>query len=327
MANETSGGNAKISVIIPAYKAENSIVPCVQSVLDQDFDNIEILVVNDCSPDRTRKVIEDSFANDLRVRLINPDQNVGVHAARRIGVAASTGNYIGFVDADDYVQPDMYSTLLKRMMDDNSLIAICSAALVSEGQRLSVQRIKIRRSDTVRKDVLAAFCRLKLGSGVLWNKLYKREVIEGPALMELERSVDGSEDYIVNFGAFARADTVSLCTEPLYNYVAHSASLSAEKGWTAFCRLFRAYVVCLEKYASDDPNLSRMIDRLYLKQLHFSVYLIADGDMPSSADKEHLAGSLHRIADINPSSVYNILHSLPPLYSRIERLRNIVRAN
>lgn len=325
MTTSDAGPRAKVSIIVPAYKAEGTIETCLHSLLRQDFGEIEAIVVNDCSPDRTGDLVADLARNDPRIRLLTPENNLGVHDARRLGLSAATGEYIGFVDADDFVEPNMYSTLLERLERDKADIAICSAALVSEGRRLAVRRVGIRRAEVVTTDILPKFCRLKFGSGVLWNKLYRRDVILGPGLLQLERAVDAAEDYIVNFGAFAAARTVTLCTEPLYNFVGHDSNASAQTGWGAFARLFRAYVVCLEKYTEQNPELAPLIDQLYLKQLHFPNYQMRSHGPASPDVTDHIATSLRRLADTNPLSIYSMIHSLPPPYSKFDRLLEALR--
>jgi glycosyltransferase involved in cell wall biosynthesis len=322
MSTISTSSQAKISIIVPAFRAEGSIETCVQSLQRQDLRELEVVVVNDFSPDRTGELVARLAADDPRIRLLAPDHNLGVHGARRLGLSVSTGDYIGFVDADDFVEPNMYSTLLQRIEDDAASIAICSAALVSNGRRLAVRRVGMRRNEVVTDDILPRFCRLKFGSGVLWNKLYKREVILGPGLLELEREVDVSEDYIVNFGAFAAARTVTVCTDPLYNFVAHDSNASGQKGWSVFARLFRAYVVCLEKYAEQEPRLARLIDDLYLKQLHYPSYKMGQHGAPSPDVLEHIATSIQRMANVSPLSIYSILHALPLRYARLNRVLN-----
>jgi glycosyltransferase involved in cell wall biosynthesis len=320
MRTARTGNDAKISVIVPAFKAEGSIEKCVRSLLCQEHKNLEVLVVDDCSPDRLGVVVEELATEDSRVRLLRPAQNVGVHAARGMGLAAATGDYIGYVDGDDFVQHSMYSTLLKRIEEDDASIAICGAALFSNEQRLKVQRVGIRRTEVVSEGVLSRFCRLKFGSGVLWNKLYRRDVILSSGLQELEREVDGSEDYIVNFGAFASANRVTLCTEPLYNFVAHAGNVSGEKGWPVFARLLRSYVVCLEKYAAVDAKFAPLIDHLYLKLLHYDEYSMDRNDRPEPEIVDHIAASLRRMADANSLSIYSILQALPSRYAKVERV-------
>lgn len=310
--------HAKISVIVPAYNAEKFIAKCINSIRAQSHGNMEIVVVDDASSDRTGEVLGHLAAQDQRVRPFRAEHNLGVHGARRLALEHATGDLVGFVDADDYIEPSMYLQLHQALVERRAEIAMCSASSVVDGRVIGT-KVAFRSEKLFTSNVLARFCSLKFGSGVLWNKLYVRGVIEAPVLVELERAVDASEDYIVNFGAFARASSVVTSRARLYNYVLHPENASAAgKPWDSFARLLRAYVVCLELYAQENRSYSRMIDELYLKQLHFPVYK-AGGTQPTDAVREHLAESLRRLASSSPESIYYVLHSLPKWESRLRR--------
>lgn len=306
-----------ISVIVPAYNAAGSVARCLKSLTDQDIQDIEIVVVDDGSTDDTAQTIRDASSADARIKPVLLPQNGGVHDARRAGMAAAQGRYIGFVDADDYVAPNMYSTLLGRMVSAGSPIGICAANLVADG-RVVGPRIHFRSSRVVRTDPLGKFCRFKLGPGWLCNKLYAREVIEEPLLADLK--LIAGEDYVVNVGAFHAASSVVLCRERLYYYVVHGANASGASGWSAFARLFRAYAVCLETYVPTHPDMASNIDELFIKQLYFPAYKVPETD-PTEETVRHLAESLRRMTEANPRSIFNIVHSVPLWHARLRRVR------
>lgn len=102
-----------LSIVVPVYGAEKYIKGCVDSILDQTKKDIEVILVNDCSPDKSMEVCEELYGNNERVRLLNQPRNMGAGAARNAGIKAATGRYIGFVDADDQVQPEMFETMYR----------------------------------------------------------------------------------------------------------------------------------------------------------------------------------------------------------------------
>jgi hypothetical protein len=229
------------------------------------------------------------------------------------------GDFIGFVDHDDYIDRKMYSKLLGRLAVTSADISICGVVSVADGQKIGT-KVSFASDKLVENDVLRRFCRLKFGSGVLWNKLYSREIMENSLSIPLERAVDGSEDYILNFGAFARASSVATCSAKPYSYVLHSDNVSSSgEPWARFARIFRAYIVCLEVHALKDRKNAPLIDELYARQLHFPAYRVGNS-MMSDAVRQHLAQSLHRFADASPESLYSILHSLPKWESRIRKV-------
>lgn len=120
----------KISVIVPAYKAEGSIDRCVSSLINQSFADIEIVLVNDGSTDDTLKKCRAWEEKDKRVVVID-QPNGGVSAARNKGLQRATGDYVAFVDADDWVAPDMYEKLLSASKNGEADMTVCSIYHVS----------------------------------------------------------------------------------------------------------------------------------------------------------------------------------------------------
>ena len=111
--------NDKISVIIPIYNTEKYLPRCIESIIKQTYDNIEIILVNDGSTDQSSKICKKYSRIDNRVVLIEQD-NKGAAAARNTGLRHATGNYIGWVDSDDYIEPDMFEKMLDCIHKENA---------------------------------------------------------------------------------------------------------------------------------------------------------------------------------------------------------------
>ena len=115
----------KISIVVAVYNAEKTLKKCVDSLLNQTYNNIEIILVNDCSKDNSLDICNEySKAND-NVKVISNDRNSGVSATRNNGINNSTGEYICFVDSDDYVEKDYVEILLKALINNNLQLSIC----------------------------------------------------------------------------------------------------------------------------------------------------------------------------------------------------------
>lgn len=114
----------RISIIVPVYKAEKFIERCVDSILNQTHKNIELILVDDGSPDQSSEICDRYAANDSRVRVIH-QENAGVSAARNAGLNLASGDYITFVDADDYVEPRMYEKMLERAIAYDCEVVMC----------------------------------------------------------------------------------------------------------------------------------------------------------------------------------------------------------
>lgn len=111
---------AQVSVIIPVYNTEKYLPKCLDSVCNQTLKDIEIICVNDCSPDNSLVILQEYAKNDNRIKLINFTENKGAAAARNAGIDAATGEYIGFVDSDDFVDLDFYEKLYTKAKETDA---------------------------------------------------------------------------------------------------------------------------------------------------------------------------------------------------------------
>ena len=323
----TSPNDIAVSIIIPAYNVGRHVRRCVESVLAQTCRSLEVIVVNDRSTDDTGEVLDQLAANFPALRVVHLLQNVGVHAARAAGVTVARGAYLGFVDGDDWIEPRMFAEMLEKARAEAADIVLCGAFTAEEAGAPTGYKIRFHRSEIVRANVLARFCRLEFGSGVLWNKLYRAEILRPSALQPLERAVDAAEDYIVNVGAFSRAQKVVTLSDAYYWYrqYAGSATQSANRA-QSFARTLRAYVVALECFSALGAEVVRQTTVLYTRQLRFESYWVS---APAELDayEASLAESLTRLAQVYPAGIYPLIHSfhLPPPAPRPTGFRSVAR--
>ena len=210
----------KISVIIPVYNAEKYLSRCADSLLGQSFDDFEAIFVDDGSTDESLKILQDYAAGDKRIVLISQN-NQGVSAARNAGINKARAPYICFVDADDYVHPEMFFCMLEVMEREradivNCLISKTSAAAVYPLQSVKKDRLKVK----VYKDPLKAFMeerRIQTGS---YARLYKKKLLEG---IRFEPKIR-YEDIPFAVQVMNKAKSLALVSEPLYFYFQHPES-------------------------------------------------------------------------------------------------------
>ena len=185
--------NPKISVIVPVYKVEKYLDRCVESIVNQTYKNLEIILVDDGSPDNCPAIC-DAWANkDERIKVIHKE-NGGVSSARNRGIDAATGDYIGFVDSDDWIEPDMYELLADNAKKYDADISRCGyfvdwpdhIAQVGNGGILLYEDIE-RRCEMLRSYHLVS---------ALWNKIYRRELFEEE---RLDESLRITEDWQINY--------------------------------------------------------------------------------------------------------------------------------
>lgn len=170
----TSAEMAEISVIIPVYMVEDYLEQALDSVLGQTFEDLEVILVIAYGQDRSEEICDAYAAQDKRIKLLKTEP-LGNSDARNRGVAAATGRYIGFVDADDWVEPDMFATLYEQMQANKADIAACSFAWEWQNRSRNFSDDRPLQVWNTNQG-LDAILYEKGFWVVLWNKLYKREM-------------------------------------------------------------------------------------------------------------------------------------------------------
>lgn len=207
----------KISVIVPVYKAEPYFAQCIQSIRTQTYRNLEIILVDDGSPDRCGAMCDEFAAQDPRIRVIHKE-NGGQSSARNAALAIATGDYIGFVDADDWIEPHMYETLYARLVAHNAQISVCGGQLEFPDGSISYFNPHYPRDKALQLfDTLEALENV-IGNQQLTNslcdKLYHRSVLEGLRMSEGQIY----EDMELVPQCLEKAQCVVYHPEPYYHY-------------------------------------------------------------------------------------------------------------
>ena len=203
---------AQISIVVPVYQVEPYLEKCVESLLKQTYSDIEVILVNDSAPDRCGEICDRFARNDNRVKVIHKEHG-GLSAARNAGMEIASGEYIGFVDSDDWVEPDMYEYLLQGIRTTNSDIVCC--ALWEERLRSS-KRIGKRagRLFTAHEAIRSLLTDGGIQFTVVWNKLYRRSLWDN-VLFPQDRL---SEDTATVYRILAKARRMYVMPEAKYHY-------------------------------------------------------------------------------------------------------------
>ncbi len=279
-----------ISIIVPAYNAEKSIQKTLESIAGQTYKNIEIIVINDASKDKTLEVLQQFAAADSRFIVINLEKNQGVHEARMHGLRASKGQWIGFVDADDYVHSDMYQVMLSNVLENNADIALCSVRRVNEQGKLISFLPQFRKNQVLDTSLLENLTQFKLGLAYLWNRLYSRKIIIGVAEQKFPWRQNLNEDMIINIGCFIKAKRVYLNKGAFYNYVKNISSATAtvnkEK---AYLEHFRAFALAMHFYGNVSNQVQEAIYSVYRTQLSHGKMHVENTQLLEQFKEEFLA--------------------------------------
>lgn len=159
-----------ISVIVPAYNAENTIVHCVDSILKQSYNKIEIIIVDDASTDATYDICQKKFGKENRIKLYQQKNNSGVSAARNVGLEHANGDYVAFCDADDTMETQMLDTLLTYASKSHADIVCCAHDKVGAWPA-TVQSVIM---DEKKKMAVS----VGTYGGFVWNKLFSKKVLD-----------------------------------------------------------------------------------------------------------------------------------------------------
>lgn len=211
----------KVSVVIPAYNAESTLRRCLDSVFAQNFDSLEVIVVNDGSKDKTAKIAQE-YAKHSNFILIN-QVNRGVSRARWAGICASHGGYICFVDADDYIASTMVSKFYEKAKEYDAEIVVCNYYRVVKGNAIPL--FYYRDSYSEDSDDNIYYVVLKRDNGSLWNKFFKRELLHGKDFKETF-GIRYGEDLLFCVFALLNAKRVAYVSDCLYYYVYNPASVT-----------------------------------------------------------------------------------------------------
>lgn len=167
----------ELSIIVPVYKVEQYLPKCINSILAQTFSDFELILIDDGSPDRCGEICDEYAEKDERVIVIH-QENKGVSAARNAGLDIVRGEYIGFVDSDDWIEPEMYERMMATASNNHADVAICGCKQRTEDGAVICDDL-ISEGNYDRNQLLIAMYSVPnpLG-GVLWNKLFRFEPIK-----------------------------------------------------------------------------------------------------------------------------------------------------
>lgn len=209
----------KVSVIIPVYNAEKYLEECILSLLHQTLHACEFIFVNDGSTDKSRFLIERYQAKDSRIKLLN-QENQGVSAARNAGLQIATGEYAGFVDADDYIEKDMYQTLYAAAVQHNCDVVVSNLESELEGSRV-VTKYRFPSDKPldrafIKEQIMPYFLKADdLNTAV--NKIYRIDLLKGHRIAFPEKVALG-EDGMFNMFFFSHAATMTYVNYTGYHY-------------------------------------------------------------------------------------------------------------
>jgi len=245
-----------ISIIVPIYNVEKYLDKCIESILNQTYKNLEIILVDDGSKDNCPKICDDYKLKDLRVKVIHKE-NAGVSSARNSGLNVATGEYIGFVDPDDYIEKDMYEKLIEQIEIFSADIVMCGyrninlkGSVIDERLIYSELYKPIELSKHESQELYFTRPEIRAMLVVLWNKLFDRKIFNNHKF-----PIDKvHEDEALTFKLLYEAKKIVYLNEALYNYLIRNNSIMAMEIKKERFALFDAYLERVDFYLDNKEN-------------------------------------------------------------------------
>lgn len=210
--------NDMITVIIPVYKVEEYLCECIDSIIAQTYTNLEIILVDDGSPDNCGKICDEYAEKDPRIKVIH-QENGGLSAARNAGLDIATGDYIGFVDSDDYIELNFFKELYKSIQEYNSELAVCGVKKFGMDKRTEFYGNKQITKTEFLKNLLCGSVK-----SYSCNKLYRSSLFNGIRFPEGELFEDLKIMHLIG----EKTCCVSFTDKTFYNYRIRKNSITAE---------------------------------------------------------------------------------------------------
>lgn len=259
----------KISVIVPVYNVEKYLGKCLGTLANQTLEDIEIIVVNDGTKDNSQKIIDKYCKKYPKIFKCVVKENGGQGSARNLGLALATGEYIAYVDSDDYVEKNMFELLYETAIKNDSDIVICGNHVVNEKYEIIKDEIykneklifSVDSSPNVLFDKMA-----------VWNKIYKTDFLKG---LKLEfRSKKWYEDFDFSVIALINAKKISVVEEPLYYYVLRNGSTMINSNIDRNIEITEAFDNILQYAKKNDLFNKYFYEFEFLAITHIYIYSI-----------------------------------------------------
>lgn len=251
-----------ITIIIPVYNAEKTVERCLESVINQSYKNLEILIINDGSGDKTQDICEDYARKDFRIKVFR-QENKGVSAARNFGIKNATGKYLAFVDADDYIENNMIDYLHQMYQDEADIdLTICNCDIkAKEGRKMpEIQCIE-------RMSQIQTVCNLfgpHSMCGYLCNKMFRTDIIRSNRIM-LDETIYMCEDllFCCQYALYIRKARYT--EQRLYHYIMNLQGAV----WSDYSKRQFTAIYAFEKMRNivqdlDDSNVKNVLEAAYM---------------------------------------------------------------
>lgn len=308
-----------ISIIVPVYNAERYLDDCINSIVNQTYKDLEIILVNDGSADRSAEICDQWKQKDKRVRVIHKE-NEGPSAARNAALEIAQGEYLYFVDADDYIAPDLCERVLTCFDHYDTDIVTFDSYLVNENGKV-IGSTEKKLIGIISKDEALILLAKGHINHYLWNKIYKRKVFDK---IQLPKGRVW-EDVATTYKLFLNCNNIYCYPEKLYYYVQRSGSITHSINAKALQDIFLArhemYLALKDEY----PRAAQESMELYV----LAARRLYDRSLWEEVDekilkqcKEFLADNKETILRMNRETKMLLFYKMPKLYRLLRKAKH-----
>lgn len=300
----------KISVIVPVYNVEKYLCRCIDSILAQDYSNLEIILVNDGSTDQSG-IICDEYARRFKKIKVIHKENGGNYSARNTGLNVATGDYVGFIDSDDYICNDMFSYLFK-LMSEYDADVVSASYRVTTMENFDFKHNFKEKIDVVRgMDILPFYLKQdkihSINDYSVCSKLYRKQVFERIRF----ESGELFEDVLINFNILSTINVYVKTSKVVYAYYQSSESVTRSK----LSQRHLSAIDCVKKMMAINKDLSnKELTLLLNRKLSMTYFSLLAKYVRYGTDNISLVSFL--CVELR-KSIKNILFSNVPLFVKI----------
>ncbi|MDQ5983569.1 MAG: Undecaprenyl-phosphate 4-deoxy-4-formamido-L-arabinose transferase [Eubacteriales bacterium SKADARSKE-1] len=305
----------KVSIIIPVYNVEPYLQECMDSIVNQTLKDIEIICIDDCSTDNSFNILNEYAKSDNRIKLIKQTKNQGAYVARNLGLKIATGEYIGFVDPDDYIEPNTYEMSYVRAKKDNADIVVFGGESFSDNFVKPIDSIDASfKNQKCFKEYSKALL-------VIWNKIYKRDMLLDNNIWFREERY--GMDTVFCFKVFPFAKNISFLSNKLYHWRKQVGNSASSTTWSNINTHTQKKLDQLQ-YFLDDWRSSGFIKDNEVDLLRWATWRLYDL-LVNKLDPDLKCSYCKRFFDILGNDVYSekTLKQLPNyLQKKVQAIQN-----
>lgn len=260
-----------ISIIVPVYNVEKHIKRCIDSLLCQTYENIEIIIINDGSTDQTAQILSE-YSNETKIRIFH-QENKGVSFGRNLGLEQAKGDYICFVDGDDYVSAHYCQRLYEKLIENDADISICQFTKIVNGKH-KPQKIDFESRIYSKMEALSLIFEDGELQSFPWGKLFKKETIKNATFPTDKKAF---EDYVTIFRIIEKCEKVVIFDDLLYYYIVNEGSLSNNTSCRMYYDFFTALIEMYDfaKTMNDELTNWKKIVEKTARQCHTCIKKIS----------------------------------------------------